>query len=252
MERMSLDKMSSEFDSVVDNNLGWLKSNKYVLPVIALFLILYVTSARPKLPKFIEDLFENPIFRLVVIAYIVYRANNDLQSAILIAALFLIIMHLINKNKAEGFNAVNLDQCHNSCGCIREQGRDGKMVLGCKNKITKDCENLNFKCNNKGEISPTRAPTTKPVQTTVPATTTPAARAAARVAATVAPTTAAPKPTQDPCTKCMCKPVAGADGRFEPHCHYGADVARANACMARANCTQKRRNQDGGVLTFRQ
>lgn len=45
-----------EFNSVVNENLGWVHTNKYVLPVVSLFLGLYVALARPTLPKYIERL----------------------------------------------------------------------------------------------------------------------------------------------------------------------------------------------------
>jgi hypothetical protein len=89
----------NSFDSLVNNNLGWVHDNKYVFPVLSLILGVYAALARPKLPKFIEKLFENPIFRLVMISFIIYRGNKDPQLAVMIAAGFLITMHMINKQK---------------------------------------------------------------------------------------------------------------------------------------------------------
>lgn len=89
------------FDSLVNNNLGWVHKNEYVLPVVSLFLGMYVALARPKLPSYIEKLFENPIFRMCVIAYIIYRGNKDPQQSLMIAAAFLITMHMINKQRVE-------------------------------------------------------------------------------------------------------------------------------------------------------
>lgn len=98
-----MEKYTEQFDSVVNQNLGWVHSNPYILPILSLFLGMYVALARPKLPNFIERLFENPIFRLVVIAYILYRGNQDPQTSLMIAAAFLITMHMINKQKVEKF-----------------------------------------------------------------------------------------------------------------------------------------------------
>ncbi len=91
----------NSFDSLVNQNLGWVHENKYVLPVLSLFLGMYAALARPKLPKFVEKLFENPVFRLVMISYIIYRGNQDPQLAVMIAAAFLITIHMINKGKVE-------------------------------------------------------------------------------------------------------------------------------------------------------
>jgi len=89
----------NSFDSLVNNNLSWVHENKHVLPVISLVLGLYAALARPKLPKFVEKLFENPVFRLVMISYIIYRGNRDPQLALMIAAAFLMTIHMINKAK---------------------------------------------------------------------------------------------------------------------------------------------------------
>lgn len=89
----------NSFNSLVNNNLGWVHENKLVLPILSLILGVYAALARPKLPKFIERLFENPVFRLVMISYIIYRGNNDPQLSLMIAAAFLITMHMINKQK---------------------------------------------------------------------------------------------------------------------------------------------------------
>jgi len=91
----------NSFDSLVNNNLGWVHENKYVFPVVSLILGMYAALARPKLPKFIEKLFNNPIFRLAMISYIIYRGNKDPQLAVMIAAAFLITMHMINKRQVK-------------------------------------------------------------------------------------------------------------------------------------------------------
>jgi len=91
----------NSFDSLVNNNLGWVHKNKYVFPVVSLILGMYAALARPKLPKFIEKLFNNPIFRFAMISYIIYRGNKDPQLAVMIAAAFLITMHMINKRQVK-------------------------------------------------------------------------------------------------------------------------------------------------------
>jgi hypothetical protein len=104
-----MDKYSEQFNSVVNKNLGWIHTNKYVLPVLSLFLGVYVALARPTLPNFVVKLFENPVFRLVMISYIIYRGNKDPQLSLMIASAFLITMHMINKQKVE-------KMCSSKCG----------------------------------------------------------------------------------------------------------------------------------------
>ena len=91
----------NSFDSLVNKNLGWVHENKYVFPIVSLILGIYAALARPKLPKFIEKLFNNPIFRLAMISYIIYRGNKDPQLAVMIASAFLITMHMINKRQVK-------------------------------------------------------------------------------------------------------------------------------------------------------
>jgi hypothetical protein len=91
----------NSFNSLVNENLGWVHKNNYILPVISLVLGMYAALARPKLPKFVEKLFENPISRLLMISYIIYRGNQDPQLSIMIAAAFLITIHMINKRQVK-------------------------------------------------------------------------------------------------------------------------------------------------------
>ena len=103
-----------QFNTVVNQNLGWVHENKYVLPVLSLFLGMYAALARPKLPNFIAKLFENPVFRLVMISYIIYRGNKDPQLSLMIAAAFLITMHMINKQQVEAISLHDTDSTANS------------------------------------------------------------------------------------------------------------------------------------------
>ena len=100
-----MERYSEQFDSLVNQNLGWVHTNSYVLAVLSLFLAVYVAVVRPVLPQFVQRLFENPVFRLVLISYILYRGNKDPQLSLMIAAAFLITMHMINKQKVEQFNS---------------------------------------------------------------------------------------------------------------------------------------------------
>ena len=100
-----MERYSEQFDSLVNENLGWVHTNSYVLAVLSLFLAVYVAVVRPVLPQFVQRLFENPVFRLVLISYILYRGNKDPQLSLMIAAAFLITMHMINKQKVEQFNS---------------------------------------------------------------------------------------------------------------------------------------------------
>jgi hypothetical protein len=98
---------SKQFDSIINQNIGWIHKNQYTLPILSLFLAVYVALARPKLPNFVTKLFENPVFRFIMIAYIMYRGNRDPQLSLMIAAAFLITMHMINKQRVDKMTNTN-------------------------------------------------------------------------------------------------------------------------------------------------
>ena len=135
-----------QYNTIVNQNLGWIHENKYVLPVVSLFLGMYVALARPKLPSFIAKLFENPVFRLVVIAYIIYRGNKDPQLSLMIAAAFLITMHMINKQQIESL--LPAGKLQQDC-----QDANGEPIF-C-NKPSQDCQDANGEpifCNKPRQI----------------------------------------------------------------------------------------------------
>jgi hypothetical protein len=80
--------------------------NPYVSATLTLFLVLYGGLARPDLPDFVMDLFDNAIFRMLVLFLIAYTASNNPQIAIMVAVAFTLTMNLLSEKKmAEGFMA---------------------------------------------------------------------------------------------------------------------------------------------------
>jgi hypothetical protein len=92
-----------KFNTIVNDNLSWVHSNKIIFSLISLILAIYFIQARPKLPTYVEKVFENVFFRYVVIAFIIYQANKDFQLSLMISAAFLITMHMINKQSVENY-----------------------------------------------------------------------------------------------------------------------------------------------------
>lgn len=89
---------------LVDTTLSSIFSNKYASSAITLFLVLYGGLAAPKLPKFMIKLFENPIFRIVILSLIVYNGNRDPKFAIMIGVAFTVTLNMISNQKfLEGF-----------------------------------------------------------------------------------------------------------------------------------------------------
>lgn len=95
---------------LVDSTMSQLFSNKYSSAVITLFLVLYGGLAAPKLPKFVIQLFDNAIFRILVLSLIVYKGNRDPKFAIMIGVAFTVTLNVISKQKfLEGFDD-NMEQ----------------------------------------------------------------------------------------------------------------------------------------------
>jgi hypothetical protein len=88
-------------------NLEILHSNENVKTIMSLFLVLYASLARPDLPNFIRKLFENPIFRILVLSLIVYRGNKDPQLSLMVAIAFTVTLNLMaEKEVQEGFKQI--------------------------------------------------------------------------------------------------------------------------------------------------
>ena len=104
-----MERYTEQFNAFVNKQIGWLHSNKYVFSALLLFLASYVSLARPKLPDYITKLFENPVFRLVMLSYILYNGNKDPELSLMIAAVFLITMHMINKQRVENMKDTYLN-----------------------------------------------------------------------------------------------------------------------------------------------
>lgn len=84
---------------IVDKTMSDLFSNSYSSAIITLFLVLYGGLAAPKLPSFVADLFENPVFRIIVLSLIVYKGQRDPAMALMIGIGFTVTLNMINKQK---------------------------------------------------------------------------------------------------------------------------------------------------------
>lgn len=93
------------------DGLTGLVGNEYVSTSASLFLILYAGMARPQLPQFIANLFDNAVFRLAILSLIVFMSGQNIQLSVMVAIAFTITMNLLNEQKiAEGF----VDRMHES------------------------------------------------------------------------------------------------------------------------------------------
>ena len=88
----------------IDRYLNGIFEHKYLSIIFTMFLVFYSSRAAPKLPNFMLKLFDNAIFRILILTLIVYKGNRDPQFAIMIAVCFTISMNILSKQKLfEGF-----------------------------------------------------------------------------------------------------------------------------------------------------
>ena len=75
--------------------------NEYVTAVVALFVVLYASNVAPRLPDFVTDLFNNPIFRVFILFLVAYVANKNPAIALLVSVAFVVTLNVINRQEAE-------------------------------------------------------------------------------------------------------------------------------------------------------
>jgi len=95
--------MLKQVESVVQNSLSFL-DNPYAKNIIKMFLVLYAGLAAPRLPAFLAGLFNNALFRIVVLFLIAYLGLKDTSIALLSAVAF--TLSIIFLKKAETTNSI--------------------------------------------------------------------------------------------------------------------------------------------------
>ena len=106
--------------------LDLINNNKIVHSLLGLFLVLYGSLAAPKLPRSISTLFNNTIFRLVIMFLIAYTASNDTSLAILTVVSLIVSLqtlghHTISDKVADKVVQVTLKNIHTSTSQNDEQ-----------------------------------------------------------------------------------------------------------------------------------
>lgn len=94
-----LDQGVRTFDTSVKSALSILDRNEYVSAALTIFLILYAGLAAPQLPEYIANLFDNPLFKLLILFLVAYSANKNPTVAIVAAIGLMISIHTLNRIK---------------------------------------------------------------------------------------------------------------------------------------------------------
>lgn len=93
--------------ATLDRYLRTALANPYFSAGLTLFLVLYASLAAPDLPPFLAGLFDNPLFKLLVLFLILLVRDYDPTVALLAAVAFIISLQALNRHKMFGM-ALNL------------------------------------------------------------------------------------------------------------------------------------------------
>lgn len=75
--------------------------NPYVIATLTILVLLYVASIRPELPPYIKTLFNNPIFRVLILFLIVVRGNKDPVFSLALAVGFVVTLSFLGEQQAK-------------------------------------------------------------------------------------------------------------------------------------------------------
>lgn len=140
-----------------------LSNNKIIYTFFVLFITLYGGLAAPKLPRKIANLFDNEIFRLIIIFGIAYTASKDTSIALmctmgLLISLNTLTIHKINdkicksleidikapnmSNIGNAGNIVNTTNTINSGSSQANTGKVSDSLIKCINLPPKGSQSL--------------------------------------------------------------------------------------------------------------
>jgi len=98
----------------------YLVQNTYLFSVLTIFLSMYGPRLHTQLPESLKSLFNNPVFRGIVLFLICYLSSTNFQTSIVITVVFLVTMNLLHTNQVfEKFerelflNGPPVSQCSN-------------------------------------------------------------------------------------------------------------------------------------------
>ena len=128
-------------------NLNFLE-NKYFLAIFAILSGMYGGQIRPTLPKFIMDLFQNPVFRVLILFLVVVRSYKDIQFSLIISMAFLLITNQVNEQLCEE-KFTNITTDTNMCNNVF---LENDSIKKCINTVDNYSNNLNDKNTNLSKL----------------------------------------------------------------------------------------------------
>lgn len=132
---------------LLNNQIVSLSNNKYVYTAITIMLGLYAALLGPELPQTVRKLFENTIFKMVILFLVVVRGNKDPQMALMIAIGYVLTLEYLQKQDViSGFASITSlgnddddDDCISDIEAQFSENFDGALELDTFETV----ENLN-------------------------------------------------------------------------------------------------------------
>lgn len=78
----------------INQNIDSALKNPYLMTVLKVSLALYAAQYAPNPPKVLVDLFQNTFVKIGLIALLIYLEQKDIQLAIIVAIIFVLIMNV--------------------------------------------------------------------------------------------------------------------------------------------------------------
>lgn len=95
-----MDQLSTKFNDLVSSTIKI--DNQYIIAGISLFVIMYASFASPKLPPFMLKMFNNILFKILIMFLILYVALKYPPSVSLMVsivfAILLMVLNLLNRS----------------------------------------------------------------------------------------------------------------------------------------------------------
>jgi len=101
-------------------NLENMMNNTVFYGVLSLFLTIYGPRLSPNLPIFIRNLFNNNFFRFIIILLITFLSSSNLQIALIISIVFLLITSYTNSIEVVDSFKENFIENYSEFDTIRE------------------------------------------------------------------------------------------------------------------------------------
>ncbi len=97
----TINNTASDTIETVNNFLEKISSNQYLSSFIVLFFVVYGSAigSGGKPPKFIIDIFKNPIARIIMLILVAFIANRNIQVSVVMGIAFYLTQQFIFKQE---------------------------------------------------------------------------------------------------------------------------------------------------------